>query len=236
MKKALGVLLGVAVICAGLWLAAGRVSETPTEERLEEAEAGSSGRPVQAEGQLAPAEIQADAAAEASPPPDEVAETSILAMAAMARRAAELRERRAPWKVEGVVVESGGAPIADALVFSTLAHGVLQSAPAARSGPDGTFHLSGQYLGAMYADHPDYAPGWATIEWATIEPGQGGVGSVRIVLSKGGTVEGVVTVGDAPAAGPTAYRAQPPGSFPSERICVTVTGGGCYGIGNERPS
>ena len=97
--------------------------------------------------------------------------------------------------VDGIVVDAGGNPVAGALI---LVDSSLETDPArreeraeTRSGPDGTFHVSESLLSEprVYAWHPDYAPGWTP---ASRE------GDLRIVLSEGGAIQGIVTIGGEP--------------------------------------
>ncbi|MFA6242370.1 MAG: carboxypeptidase-like regulatory domain-containing protein [Candidatus Hydrogenedentales bacterium] len=108
--------------------------------------------------------------------------------------------------IDGIVVtqtELGEVPVPNAAIF--VGQRLLPQDSTTReqerlalSSADGTFHArslspSNYYV---YALHPDYAPGWLPI---TPEPGA--TIEVRIVLSKGGTLEGAVTVGGQPVEG-----------------------------------
>ncbi len=89
--------------------------------------------------------------------------------------------------VRGVVVDSGGLPIAAADVIAIGAS--RHRAPSrGSSGRDGSFELQAVPFGVVdiCAQHPDYAAGKTTLE---TEPGAP-TPSVRVVLSAGGRVEG----------------------------------------------
>ena len=96
--------------------------------------------------------------------------------------------------VKGTVVDTAGKPVSGAQLFAEWFpkdEQTRQERAKAKTDDKGTFLLAdvapaGQRI---YAYHPDYAPGWTSAKWSsTMDKG------IEIVLSAGGTIEGVVTV------------------------------------------
>jgi len=112
--------------------------------------------------------------------------------------------KRPTLPAEGVVVtvsKDGETPVADAGVFldEPPRDGEQREADA-RTDAEGRFTVQVSIEShQVYALHPDYAPGWASMspEWGE-ESRSAHVPSVRIVLAQGGAVEGRVTLGGQP--------------------------------------
>jgi len=129
--------------------------------------------------------------------------------------------------VEGVVVDRYGSPIRDASVFLQRRpeqENPFKNAPVARTARDGAFRVDGVGLNlkVIFADHPDFSPGWTSIR-----PDPGHVDSVRMTLTTGGTIEGRLTVDGRPASGNVAaalygvvrtVAVEPSGSYRLERV------------------
>ncbi len=100
--------------------------------------------------------------------------------------------------VEGVVLTSNGVPLANASIIlqtSRVQDSPLDNEPVAHTAADGTFRVEGVRLdlNLIFADHPDYSPGWTSIS-----PNPEAIDSVKILLTRGGTVEGRVMVAGVP--------------------------------------
>ncbi|MBI4556299.1 MAG: carboxypeptidase regulatory-like domain-containing protein [Candidatus Hydrogenedentes bacterium] len=99
--------------------------------------------------------------------------------------------------VEGIVANSQGLPVAGAMLFVDRLPDEWQRerSALARSGADGSFRVDAPPpdVTQIVAWHPNYAPGSAPV----------GDAPLQIVLSSGGTVEGVVTLDGEPVVGQT---------------------------------
>lgn len=98
--------------------------------------------------------------------------------------------------LKGLVTNSTGEPVAGAIVsISHCAPGDVRSRyglqRVAKSNDEGEFEITGVSPEAqrVYAHHNQYAPGWAGVNLNSSGPT-----SVRIVLTKGGAIEGMVTL------------------------------------------
>jgi RNA polymerase sigma-70 factor (ECF subfamily) len=102
--------------------------------------------------------------------------------------------------VEGIVRNQAGAPVADATIHIAerpTQDDVLGKPPVAHTGIDGRFraaHVNPE-IRTIFADHPDYAPGWSGMK-----PVPDTTEQVEILLTQGGAIEGVVTSGGIPRA------------------------------------
>jgi RNA polymerase sigma-70 factor (ECF subfamily) len=100
--------------------------------------------------------------------------------------------------VEGVVRNQSGAPVADATIHiaeRSTQDTVLGKPPVAQTETDGRFratHVNPE-IRTVFADHPDYAPGWTGMK-----PTPDTTEHVEILLTRGGAIEGVVTSGGIP--------------------------------------
>ena len=129
--------------------------------------------------------------------------------------------------IEGVVVDQYGTPIENASLFLQKRpeqENAYVNPPVAHTAPDGTFRVDGVRLdlNALYADHPDFSPGWTSMA-----PDVDSIDTVRITLVPGGTVEGTVTVDGQPSQGHIAalrygvigsVASEPDGSYRLERL------------------
>lgn len=110
--------------------------------------------------------------------------------------------------LEGIVVDSGGLPVADAAVFTCelppldywLKDGGLENvkgAAAQMTGQDGKFALDSTPGGifTLSAFHVDYGLGWQNLGPSGTRPSH-----IRITLKRGGRIEGTFTMGGAPVA------------------------------------
>ncbi len=102
--------------------------------------------------------------------------------------------------VEGIVRNQSGTPVAGATIHiaeKPTQDTVLGKPPVARTGTDGRFRVThvNPEVRTVFADHPDYAPGWSGIK-----PNSDATVQVEILLTQGGAIEGVVTSGGEPQA------------------------------------
>ena len=216
VKKVLaGIVLG-AVLLISLWMATGTNEVTfPVQRKAPTAKGvpfeGREGTPN------APAKIRTHPDEGASTPPPAGKQKTAEAEASTAIKGPETTARTeepavgkedAPGDgvtVEGIVVTEtadGESPVADAMILVGTTLPALDSARVtavdARTAADGRFRVdnvspeAGLYV---YALHPHYAPGWEPLP-----PESVGTATVRIVLSVGGVLAGIVTVGGRPAA------------------------------------
>jgi hypothetical protein len=97
-------------------------------------------------------------------------------------------------RVEGLVITKAGAPIKDAKVFV----GPESADPRAQTDEKGRFVIDGLSTSDTFlmVTHEKYVPGTATVS-----PEVGKTTEVRITLDEGGTIEGIVSRGGAPAPG-----------------------------------
>ncbi|HIJ65656.1 MAG TPA: carboxypeptidase regulatory-like domain-containing protein, partial [Candidatus Hydrogenedentes bacterium] len=102
-------------------------------------------------------------------------------------------------RVEGVVRNRAGEPIAGALVFAGGVREALRLAheQGVRSSDDGAFvlELDSSKTRHISATHPSYAPGSVEVRLSA-----SGANQVKIVLSEGGTIEGTVFSDGRPVA------------------------------------
>lgn len=103
--------------------------------------------------------------------------------------------------VEGTVVNESGQAVVNAVVYAANeSDGRVQFAgtPGARSGDDGRFRLDSvpEDTTAILVSHPEYAP-----TSIAVTPHPGSVQDVRVVLSAGGIIQGVVRDGGQPVTG-----------------------------------
>lgn len=103
--------------------------------------------------------------------------------------------------VEGIVRNQSGTPVAGAAIYIAerpTQDDVLGKPPVTHTGTDGRFratHVNPE-VQAVFADHPDYAPGWTGIALTA-----DGTEHVEIVLTQAGALEGTVTSGGLPQPG-----------------------------------
>ena len=103
--------------------------------------------------------------------------------------------------VRGVVVDAGGAAVAGAVVSAALPRRMMLTlAAASETGSDatGAFELRGVPAGAVRvtARHPEYVDAEAVVE---VDPAVGPA-DARVVLARGGRIEGYARRGDGSAA------------------------------------
>lgn len=102
--------------------------------------------------------------------------------------------------VEGIVRNQSGTPVPGAAIHiaeKPTQDTVLGKPPVAHTGSDGRFRVThvNPEIHAIFADHPDYAPGWTAMK-----PSLDTTEHVEILLTRGGAIEGVVTSGGVPQA------------------------------------
>jgi len=142
--------------------------------------------------------------------------------------------------VNGMVVDEAGNPVPGACIALRNEDNSdeLRNSAAAYSGSDGAFELRGlpSMPTTITANHSDYVPG--KIE---VFPRPGEMESARIVLSRGGTVEGTVAADGNPVAD-VLVTLQPPGNLfvraggPAVPTLETRTdSSGCYRIDAATP-
>ncbi|MFC1735200.1 sigma-70 family RNA polymerase sigma factor [Candidatus Hydrogenedentota bacterium] len=103
-----------------------------------------------------------------------------------------------PNLLRGIVVNKEGSPVGDVAIYTEnfpRQWNDREKSIETRTEADGTFTLEGDNIRQkrLFALHPDYAPGSGNFNARTIEEDP-----VRIVLSPGGTMEGVVTLDGEP--------------------------------------
>ena len=186
-------LIGVALL-----VAAALVAWFVTSPRTDSPQPGQDAEPTLALRELAPPAAQPQ-----DPPVDtaQLAETleATLGGAQASTQASELASGGAV--VDGIVRNQSGAPVAGAAIHIAerpTQDDVLGKPPVTHTGTDGRFratHVNPE-VQAVFADHPDYAPGWTGIA-----PTADGTEHVEIVLTQAGALEGTVTSGGIPQPG-----------------------------------
>lgn len=114
-------------------------------------------------------------------------------------------------RVEGMVKDAEGAPIAAASVY---VGDITTTKPDAITDERGVFTITtlAQTDSLLTASHPDHLPGSVAVT-----PHLGAVAHVEIVLETGGTIEGAVTRGSQPVPGHPVFMRSQDGASPETR-------------------
>ncbi|MFC1735090.1 hypothetical protein ACFL1X_03170, partial [Candidatus Hydrogenedentota bacterium] len=141
--------------------------------------------------------------------------------------------------IRGLVTALEGEPIKEAQIFFGYPPALLSmgfsvgglKTARAHTNADGSFQVTGLVpnLELISAYHPDYTPGWTQIQ-----PDYGGESEVRIELTKGGMLTGVITLDGRPVS---TEECDVVARFPDGKGQVTAKtdSSGVYSVSNLTP-